>query len=167
MNRLLSGLIVFSLAGLSSLLSPTNIRCELYWSMTVTETVGDTLLVKIIPSEGLTICTTDADCPCWADYWFEMSPCPLKQSCAENTYYANVSIASFNNDWSLYLLKSESYTVSGRYYYFGSWSTSGRYNDCSQHCEVNITMETKFFPEDYVSTSESSWGRIKALFSID
>lgn len=162
LNRIIL-FIFFFLASVSTiLLIPGKASSQLYWDVTVAESIGDTLTIHVIPSE--LISCGELTCPCWAYYWLRISPCPLFVECEENKYslYRQHGYVT-----ELRILNTETYEFSGEYHFFGSYSVSGRYDDCSQECEINITMETKFFPEDYVSTSESSWGRIKALYSID
>jgi len=161
LNRQILIFLVFCIPVSAIVLTPCNAKAQVFWDVTVVESIGDTLIIHVIPSNLITC--GDLTCPCWAYYWLRITPCPLFVDCNENQYSLNrphYRVSEFK------ILSSETYVFSGEYNFFGSYSVSGREyeHDCSKECEIHLTLNVKVFPDDYVSTSETTWGNIKALY---
>lgn len=135
-----------------------NLEAEPYWEVASTEARNDTLvLVKFelsaIPSCGWSTCPYDDYYEIW------VSPCPPDKDCSGNEYKG-----IFYRSGNLTLLSTETYTISGTYYYYGSYGMGHDGSSCVDGCFNSGGMDLRIFPDDYVDISNSSWGKIKSLY---
>lgn len=129
----------------------------IYWKINKTGEVADTIFIDVSLSES-PACGYSS-CGFTRGSMLVVSPCPIDQICPDGIYTLNEDTYIVA---SLKLLKGVTYRFSG------SWSYSGQYdgpgapcgNDCFESGAVSLTQ----YPDDYVSTSQKSWGAIKSMY---
>jgi hypothetical protein len=134
----------------------------LSWDVAVVDSVADTLSVELtLP------CPSCGDISCYMHNEFKLwvSPCPLYESCTEDTYYLD-RITGPNADIriSLKFLVGVSYSIGGDYQYCGAHGTTREGYPCAIFCCIHPEIAIRSYPDDFVATTATTWGGIKALY---
>jgi len=123
-------------------------------------TNADTITVRVSPP-SVPICGQPQECSFGEFYNLYVTPCPLNETCAGDTYGEILMCRTAYMELSF--LAGASYILWGNYTYMGYFTDF--HEPCNQNCRITGNIGQSVFPDDYVATSKSTWGSIKSLYS--
>jgi len=139
-------------------LFPQELLSQSHYVVIPIDTIGTVVNVHVSYSET-PICG-HWECLEHLEVVLHVSPCPLSEECSDSIF--SWTHGGYNES-EYQLLLGESYRFYGSYSVWGGINSQGF--GCDMSCFTSGSFVEKVFPDDFVSTTNSTWGRIKALYN--